>query len=357
MTGQAARRRGTAARAALARVASAAVLANATWFSATAIVPALERDWALTGAGAAWLVVVVQVGFVVGSLAAAVSNLPDRVEPRRLMAAAALLAAVANLGLLFANGLPVALPSRFVVGVALAGIYAPGVRLVATHYARGRGVATGVVVGALTLGSGSPNLVRGLGDVPWQVTIIVTSGLAVASAIVVFPVRTGPGAVSPPPLDLGAAARAMVHDRPLRLATAGYLGHMWELYALWAWMATFYIASRTTSAGVAPSVSETGVVVFAAIGVAGMAGSVVAGRLADQLGRTAITSGAMIISGCCCLVSPLAYADPGDRAPAVGGLGDRGLRAVLGGFQNSPNRAMRARCWRCNWRWDSRSPW
>jgi len=272
MTGQAARRRGTAARAALARVASAAVLANATWFSATAIVPALERDWALTGAGAAWLVVVVQVGFVVGSLAAAVSNMPDRVEPRRLMAAAALLAAVANLGLLFANGLPVALPSRFVVGVALAGIYAPGVRLVATHYARGRGVATGVVVGALTLGSGSPNLVRGVGDVPWQVTIIVTSGLAVTSAIVVVPVRTGPGAVSTPPLDLGAAARAMVHSRPLGLATAGYLGHMWELYALWAWMATFYTASRTTSAGAAPSVSETGVVVFAAVGVAGDGG-------------------------------------------------------------------------------------
>src|SRR6188508_825308 len=86
MTGQAARRRETAARAALARVASAAVLVNATWFSATAIVPALERDWALTGAGAAWPVVVVQVGFVVGSLAAAVSNLPDRVEPRRLIA-------------------------------------------------------------------------------------------------------------------------------------------------------------------------------------------------------------------------------------------------------------------------------
>ena len=156
--------------------------------------------------------------------------------------------------------------------MALAGIYAPGVRLVATHYARGRGVATGVVVGALTLGSGSPNLVRGVGDVPCQVTIIVTSGLAVTSAIVVVPVRTGPGAVSTPPLDLGAAARAMVHSRPLGLATAGYLGHMWELYALWAWMATFYTASRTTSAGAAPSVSETGVVVFAAVGVAGDGG-------------------------------------------------------------------------------------
>ena len=145
---QVARRdRETTARSALLRVACAAVLANATWFSATAVVPALERDWSLTAAGAAWLVVVVQVGFVAGSFAAAVLNLPDRLRPRLLMAVAALIAGVANLGLLFADGLTVALPTRFVVGVALAGIYAPGVRLVATHYARGRGVATGVVVG------------------------------------------------------------------------------------------------------------------------------------------------------------------------------------------------------------------
>ena len=162
----AAKNRRTTARSALVRVASAAVLANATWFSATAVVPALQRDWSLTAAGAAWLVVVVQVGFITGSLAAAVLNLPVRLPPRLLMAAAALTAAAANLGLLLADGLTVALPTRFVVGVALAGIYAPGVRLVATHYARGRGLATGVVVGALTLGSGTPNLVRGVGDLP-----------------------------------------------------------------------------------------------------------------------------------------------------------------------------------------------
>ncbi|HEY1969489.1 MAG TPA: MFS transporter [Pseudonocardia sp.] len=296
------------ARRALVRVAAAAVLANATWFSATAVVPALEHDWALTPAGAAWLVVVVQVGFVAGSFVAAVLNLPDRLEPRLLMAAAAVLAGVANLGLLLAHGLIVALPTRFVVGVALAGIYAPGVRLVATHYVRGRGVATGVVVGALTLGSGTPNLVRGLGDVPWQLTIVVTSGLAMLSAIVVRSVRTGPGAAPMPPLDLAAAARAMLGHRPLRLATAGYLGHMWELYALWAWMATFYIVSRTASAGVPPTVTETGVVTFGSIGVAGMAGAVGAGWLADRLGRTTITSAAMVISAACCLVSPLAFA-------------------------------------------------
>ena len=124
----AAKNRRTTARSALVRVAAAAVLANATWFSATAVVPALQRDWSLTAAGAAGLVVVVQVGFIVGSLAAAVLNLPDRVPPRLLMAAAALTAATANLGLLLAGGLTVGLPTRFVVGVALAGIYAPGVR-------------------------------------------------------------------------------------------------------------------------------------------------------------------------------------------------------------------------------------
>ena len=165
-------------------------------------------------------------------------------------------------------------------------------------------------MGALTLGSGTPNLVRGVGDLPWQVTIIVTSCLAVASAIVVRPVLTGPGAASTPPLDLGAAGRAMLRDQPLRLATAGYLGHMWELYALWTWLATFYAVSRTTVTGAPPTVTQTGVVAFTAIGVAGMAGSVLAGRLADRLGRTAITSGAMTISAACCLISPLAFLAP-----------------------------------------------
>jgi hypothetical protein len=168
-------------------------LANASWFSATAVVPALQRQWGLTSAGAAWLVIVVQVGFVVGSIGAALLNLPDRLEPRRLIAAAAVIAGAANGGLLLAHGLATAVPMRFLVGVALAGVYAPGVRLVATYFTLGRGMATGVVVGALTLGSGTPNLVRGVGGAHWQVTIVVTSALALVAAIVVSPVRAGPG--------------------------------------------------------------------------------------------------------------------------------------------------------------------
>jgi predicted MFS family arabinose efflux permease len=237
-------------------------------------------------------------------VAPALLNLPDRVEPRWLIAGSAVAAGTTNLGLLAASGLAVALPVRFGVGVALAGVYAPAVRLVTTHFERGRGVATGAVVGALTLGSGSPYLVRGLGNVPWQATIAVTSILAVLAAVSVRTVRPGPAAIASPPLDISAALRALAGYRPLRLATLGYLGHMWELYALWSWLSAFFVAARLMHP---PGMAETGTVTFLAIGVAGLLGAVAAGRLADRLGRTAITSGAMLISAACCLASPLAF--------------------------------------------------
>lgn len=224
-----------------------------------------------------------------------------------------MLAAIANAGLLVAHGLTGALPARFLVGVALAGVYAPGVRLVATYFQRGRGVATGVVVGALTLGSATPHLVRGIGGVSWQATIVVTSVLALLAALVIRPVHAGPGAVASPPLDVGAAVRSLARERPLRLATLGYLGHMWELYALWAWLPAFFIAARSAATGAAPNVTQTGLIAFAAIGVAGLAGAVAAGRLADRIGRTTTTSAAMLISAACCLASPLAFV----ASPAV----------------------------------------
>ena len=298
----------TKPRHALMRVALAAVLANSTWFSATAVVPALERDWGLTAAGAAWLVVAVQAGFIAGSIAAALLNLPDRIEPRRLIAGSAIAAAAANALLVLAGGLAAAIPLRFLVGVALAGVYAPGVRLVATHYVRGRGVATGVVVGALTLGSATPHLVRGLGDVPWPATILTTSALALLAAAVIRPVTPGLDAPPPPSPNVVAALHAL-RARPVRLTTFGYLGHMFELYAFWAWLPTFFVASRH-AVGADPTRLQTGAIVFAAVGVAGLSGAILAGRLADRVGRTITTSAAMVVSAACCVASPWVYLAP-----------------------------------------------
>ncbi len=291
---------------ALVLVAACAVLANSTWFSATAVVPALKQDWGLTSAGAAWLVIAVQAGFITGSVGAALLNLPDRLEPRRLIGLASLAAGAANLLILPATSALTAAPSRFLVGVTLAGVYAPGVRLVATYFAKGRGVATGTVVGALTLGSASPHLVRGLGSVDWQLVIACTSLLAALGTAVIWTVPQGPGAPASPPLDVRAALRQL-RARPVRLTTLGYLGHMWELYAFWAWLPTFYIASRAATHGSDPPRLQTGLVVFGCAGVAGIAGAVLAGRFADRIGRTTITSAAMLASGACCLASPALY--------------------------------------------------
>jgi MFS family permease len=293
------------ARRALLRVSVAAVLANCTWFSATAVVPSLTREWHLSAAGAAGLAIAVQAGFITGSVGSALLNLADRVEPRRLIAAAAVCAGAFNAELLTARGLVTALPSRFLVGVAIAGVYAPGVRLVATHFQRGRGLASGIVVGALTLGGSTPHLLRGLADIPWQWTIAATSVLALCAVPAILPVRAGPAAAAAPPLDLGAAWRAL-RTRPLRLTTGSYLAHMWELYAFWAWLPMFFAASRPS----APGRVEAGVVAFAAIGLAGLGGCVAGGALADRVGRTATTSAAMLASAACCAASPLAFHAP-----------------------------------------------
>ena len=175
----------------------------------------------------------------------------------------------------------------------------------ASHFERARGAATAAVVGALTVGSGLPHLVRGAGDVPWQATIVTTSALAVLAALAVHSVPAGPAApAGTPPLDLLAAVRAL-RDRPLRMTTVGYMGHMWELYALWAWLPAFFAASRTDAGR-----QLVGAVAFAAIGAAGFVGAVAAGRVADRIGRPATTTFAMLASAACCLVSPLAFAAP-----------------------------------------------
>ncbi|HEX8105563.1 MAG TPA: MFS transporter [Solirubrobacteraceae bacterium] len=292
------------ARRVLAAAGLAEVLALATWFSATATLPALTRDWGLSGGEGAWLSGAVPAGFVAGSLLSALLNLPDRFEPGRLMALGALGAAAANLVLLAADGLVLALPARFATGLALAAVYPPGMKLVTTWFKAGRGLAVGVVVGCLTLGSASPHLVRGLADPAWRGTVVATSAFALLAALVAARLPQGPHAAPAPAVDLRYGVRAL-RDRPLRLATFGYLGHMWELYAFWSWVAVFAAASLG-----APSRATVGVLAFAGIGLAGIAGAVGGGWLADRIGRTALTSGAMLLSGTCCLLSPLAFEAP-----------------------------------------------
>ena len=271
-----------------------------TWFSATAVVPQLRDAWALSAGQAAWLTIAVQVGFVAGALASAVFNVADRIAPRRLMLYGGAIAALANALLLVEPGVAAAIALRAITGFALASVYPPAMKAMATWFKVKRGTALGIMVGALTLGSAAPHLVNGLGGLDWRVVIALTSALTLAGGVIAEYVGSdGPFDFPRAPFDPRQAWRVF-SDRPVRLACIGYLGHMWELYAMWAWFGVFFGDVLTRQEVAAPLVGSA-IATFAVIGI-GAVGCWIGGVLGDAWGRGTATMVAMIISGGCAVL-------------------------------------------------------
>jgi MFS family permease len=288
-------------------VAVTQVLAMSVWFSTAAVVPSLISAWRISSQEASWLTTAVQLGFVVGSVLSALLNLSDRLPIPRLMAMSAALAGVFNLLVpLLAHGLLGALPLRFFTGLALAGVYPVGVKLMASWFDTGRGLAMGVLVAALTLGSAAPHLVNGVGTLPWRQVLEVTSGLAFLSACVALLLRDGPLLTTGAPLH-PAYMRELLRDRAQRLINLGYLGHMWELYALWSWLPAYLAASLAHWHHGPVSSSLVELASFGAIGLGGAAGCVVGGVAAGRVGSAAVAFWAMVASAACCAVSGFVF--------------------------------------------------
>ena len=266
-------------------LAVALVFAMSTWFSTAAVLGQLRDVWELSDSEASWLTIAVQLGFVAGALISASTNLADRVAPLRLLLFGALGAAVANAVVAFAPGFGSAVVFRFVTGAFLAAVYPPALKAMSSWYRVGRGFALGVMIGALTIGSALPHLVNGIGGLDWQLTLLIASGLTVFGGLIADRGCTaGPHSVAAARFD-PSQLRAILANREFRLASAGYFGHMWELYAMWAWMAAFYtdaLDSRRAASFAA----------FAVIGI-GAAGSVYAGLVSDRTSRAAAAALAM----------------------------------------------------------------
>lgn len=286
-------------------LAVAELFAMATWFSASAVVPALSEVWVLNDAGQAWLTMTVQIGFVVGALASAVFSLADRIPARLLFSVSALLAGLATAGIpLFARSLAPALLLRFLTGFLLAGVYPVGMKIMATWTRRDRGLAIGLLVGALTVGSASPHLINALGGVDsWQPVLLIAALSAVLASLIAFLfVKEGPYTAPSPPFEWRQIGRTL-RNRDVMLANAGYLGHMWELFAMWTWIPVFFLATFQLS-GIDPAWASAAA--FAVIAVGGL-GSLIAGPLADRFGRTAVTSVSMAVSGSCAVTIGFLY--------------------------------------------------
>jgi len=287
----------------LAILAIVELLAMAPWFSASAVAPALARVWQLSPVTTAWLTISVQLGFVVGALVSAIFTLSDRLSARRLVTGSAILAAVATLGVEVASGVKLGIACRLLTGAALAGVYPPGMKIAAGWFKEGRGLAIGVLVGALTLGSASPHLVRwAVSPEAWRIVLVIAAASAVAGGLLVLLVPSdGPFAAPSPPFSLAAAPR-ILNDRAVALANLGYLGHMWEVYAMWTWMAVFVAASEHAHRGSQADVAGLAALVTFLVVGSGAVGCWLGGKYADRWGRTLVTSAAMVASGSCAVL-------------------------------------------------------
>jgi MFS family permease len=288
------------ARAQLAALSVATILGMTPWFSATVAAPAMVAEWGTGAATASWLTVAVQLGFVVGTCISAGLMLSDRYSPRWLAATSAFITAVATLLLAWrATGPGSAIVLRAVTGIALAGVYPPGIKIAAGWWKERRGTAIGILVGALTVGSAAPNLFRlGIDGTQWRAVVIAAAAAALmSSALFAFAIREGPFQSPSAPFKAGALW-TVVRDRGVALATAGYLGHMWELYAMWSSIGAFwtYVATQRS---VPPHAAAT----FAFMTIAaGSVGCVIAGIAGDRVGRPLVTIVAMAVSGTCAII-------------------------------------------------------
>ena len=286
----------------LAVLSGGILLAEAPWFSSGAVAPLLAVEWQPTGFELSMLTVAVQLGFAAAALLLAISGAADVLPGRWLFAAGAFVTAAANVGFAWVATDPIsALPFRALTGAGIAAVYPVAMKLVAGWFRARRGLALGMVIGAIAAGSALPHLFRALGALAgadWRTIVTATSAAAVVGGLLALAfARSGPFDVQAPRFSLRIAAAAF-RERGVRLANLGYLGHMWELFAMWTWIPLFLAASFAAAGATDPTLAA--LASFAVVG-AGWIGCSIGGVLADRFGRTALTIGALAMSGACSL--------------------------------------------------------
>lgn len=288
----------------IAIIVVAQLFGTSLWFSANSAADDLSRLWGLLPVHLGWLTNAVQVGFIAGTLVFGFTGLADRFRASRIFVVSSVAGAVFNaLFALASTGLESAMLFRFAVGLALAGVYPLGMKLIVSWNPAGAGRTLGLLVGMLTLGTALPHGVRMVGAAwPWQWVILSSSVLAVIGAVMVGVIGDGPhlqvrgGGVRP-----RADMRSVFRIPAFRASAFGYFGHMWELYAFWTLVPL--LLTEVLSRDGAPAFGSVSGWAFLVIG-AGAIGCIGGGLVSQRVGSARVAWWALLISGGACAVYP-----------------------------------------------------
>jgi len=295
---------------ALTVISVSVLFALSLWFSATAVLPQLFEEWQLTSQQSASMTTAVQFGFIVGALFLTWTRLADTVNGRYLFAVSAIIGALSNYLFTLSPTITMALLMRFLTGVMLAGVYPTSVRLVSTWFQTRKGTAVGIIIGALTVGSALPHLVKTFAsEVDWENVIYASSMLAILAALMMyFILPDAQQQVTKAQLNQHENAfQKVLRNQPVMLSNYGYFGHNWELYAMWTWMPLFLMAS-IQQAELPQTVQQLApILAFCIIGIAGAIGAVCGGLIADKIGKAQLAKWSMIVSGLCSLCIGFTY--------------------------------------------------